>query len=306
MNRAIAISTVIKLFYWYCKVLGLCPIHYDVQRGAFIWTWHEIFYSLLIWMSFSYFYWTRVLNLIKYLNPILVFIYFSLNLLTIATVFGLQCLNAGKLANVLNQSIDLLQNEFKAIRETFTLWQINRCGFQFFQKIIFFNGIAMTATMIFCEILSEIVNGQADYFVNFVMSMAYVLQMLVPNIFYAFILVISIHLRQLNIEIQKVHSETNELLTARSVGIDGLPNRNYQMMQLIQRLDHLSKLHGKIEIIAREVNQMFSWQLLITICNVINNILIEVNCFWSNERHKQCSYAIPYNFPDIYCLLARV
>lgn len=277
MDRTIAISTVLKLFYWYCKVLGLCPIHYDVRSGAFIWTWYEIFYSLLIWMSFSYFYWTRVLNLIKYLNPILVFIYFTLNLLTIATVFVVQCLNAGQLANVLNQFIELLQNDFKAIRETFTLWQINRCGFRFFQKIIFFNGIAMTATMIFCEILSTTVNGQVDYFVNFVMSMAYVLQMLVPNIFYAFVLVISIHLRQLNVEIQKVHNETNELLTAHSVGIDGLPRRNYQMTLLSQRLDHLSKLHAEIEIIARQVNQMFSWQLLITICNVINNILIEVN-----------------------------
>lgn len=276
MNRTIAISIVIKLFYWYCKILGLCPIHYDLQKRAFIWTWYEIFYSLLVWMSFSYFYWTKVLNLITHLNPVLVFAYFTLNLLTIATIFLVQCLNAGKLANLLNHLTELLRNDFSGIRESITLWQIVRYGMRFFQKMIVINGIAMAVTMIFCETLSKVVTGEIDYFVNFVMSLAYVLQMLIPNIFYAFFLVISIHLRQLNVEIQKIYNQANEILTARSFGGDGWPNLNHQLTQLSQRLDHLSKLHGKIEVISRHVNQVFSWQLLIVTGNLINIILIEV------------------------------
>lgn len=277
MDRATVASIVIKLFYWYCKLLGLCPVHYDFQQNAFVWTWYEIFYSVLIWMNFSYFYWTRVLNLIKYLNPVLVFIYFTLNLLTLATVFLVQCFNAGKLAELLNQLLDLLQNECKAIRDTFTLWQIVRYGARFFQKIIFINGVAMAATMIFCETLSMIVTGQIDYFVNLVMASAYILQMLIPNMFYAFILVISIHLRHLNVEIQKFHHQANELITVPCAGIDGLRNRYNQLNKLSQRLEDMSKIHCKIEIIVRHVNQVFSWQLLITIYNAITNILIEVN-----------------------------
>lgn len=238
-------------------------------------------------MNFSYFYWTRVLNLIKYLNPILVFIYFSLNILTIAIVFLVQCLNAGKLAKLLNQLIELLQNDFKAIRDAFTVWQIIRYGIRFFRKIFILNSIAMTATMIFCETLSMIVTGHIDYFVNFVMSLAYILQMIIPNLFYAFILVISIHLRQLNVEIQKVHNQANELLVARSVGIDGISNRKQQLIQLSERLEYLSKLHSKIEIITRHVNQAFSWQLLVTIYNVITNILLEVNCFLMENKERK-------------------
>lgn len=289
MNRTIAISIVIKFFYWYCKILGLCPIHYDLQKSAFVWTWYEILYSLLVWMNFSYFYWTKTLNLIAHLNPILVFTYFTLNLLTIATIFVVQCLNAGKLANLLNQLTELLRNELNAIRESITLWQFIRYGIRFFQKILFINAISMAATMIFCDTLSNIVTGQLDYFVNFVMSLAYILQMLIPNIFYAFILVISIHLRQLNVEIQKAHNQANELQSVRSFGSDSWPNPNNQLNQLCQRLDHLSKLHSKIEMITRHVNQVFSWQLLIVIANLINIILIEVNIFCrmnsSNEKY---------------------
>lgn len=290
-------SIAIKLFYWYCKILGLCPLHYDSRKKSFICTWREISYSLLIWLSFSYFYWTKVLDLISHLNPVLVYIYFSLNLFTIATVFVVQCLNAGKLADLLNQVTKLfLLNEFKAIRDSLSLWQIVRYGIQFFYKIILINGITSVVTMVFCETLSIIVTGQIDYLVNFVMSMAYILQMIISNIFYAFILMISIHLHQLNVEIKKIRNQANEMAVARTLGDLGddddgikrnhmIPNLNDQFIQLNQRLNHLSKLHCNIETIARQVNLVFSWQLLNMICNLITNILIEVISIQAKNRH---------------------
>lgn len=275
MDSTFIVSIATKLFYWYCKILGLFPIHYNSQKKLFTWTWREIVYSTLISLNFSYFYWTNVYNLFIHLNPIVVFAYFLFNLCTLAAIFVVQCLHVGKLANLLNQLAVLLKNEFNNIQKSLSLWQIIRSGMRFFQKIIFINGIATAATMVFCETLCKIVTGKIDYVVIFVMSMMYILQMLIPHMFYAYILVISIHLRQLNAEIQKIRNKVSVLGTNDDGGTT--PNLNDRFIELNHRLGHLFKLHRKIGTITRQVNQVFSFQLLVVIGNLIIMILIEVN-----------------------------
>lgn len=261
----------LKIFFWFCKLFGFCPFHYNSRRKRYNWTWIEIIYSISIWANFCYFYTTSGLSAVARLNPLVVVAFFYLTMSTITMVFLIQCAHANQLANLSNKTYALLQ-ELKPFCSSLSNVHAFRYGMLFLCKIILTSGIAQVATIVCCSLIGKMISGSIDYFVIFIVSVAYFMQTLVPNIFYTFILGISMHYRQLNNEVEKIVAEVRRFVKDKHV----IQSAN-QFNHLIQRLDCIATLHGKLTIHSKNVNDIFSLQLLITISNFFAIILIEVS-----------------------------
>lgn len=269
MKNKLIFLLFLRLFYWFCKLLGLCPFHYDSQQKSFAWSKWDILYSIVIWVSFSYFYPTSGLNAIAHLNALVVIAFFYLAMATITFVFVMQWLHVKKFTILLNETQKLL-HELQPFWENCSRWNTIRVGFWFICKTVITSGIAQIASIECCVILCKMMTGKVDYFVIFIVSVSYFLQTLVPNMFYTFILGATLQYHQFNIEIEKIAYQANLHIKCTDV------ESNELFYKLSKRLDYIATLHGKLTIHTIEVNKLFSAQLLIVIGNFVAILLIEV------------------------------
>lgn len=273
MQRRRIFVISLAIFYWFWKLLGLCPFHYNSRKDAFNWTWSEILYSVFIWINFAYAYPTALSDF-RGLDSMIVWTFFYFAMITITIVFVVQCLHAKKLTDFLNETLHLMR-DLQPFSEKISTLNAIRWGFMFACKTIFIGGIGQIITVFFCVNVSKIVAENINFFVIFVVSMANFLQTLVPNMFYTFILGVSIQYHQLNAEIQLIVDQA-KLLTMTKYDIK-MQNSSFQFIQLSKRLKHVASLHGKITMLTKKVNQVFSFQLLVVITNYVAILLIEVS-----------------------------
>lgn len=262
---------ILKCFYLFCKLLGLCPCHYNSRRKLFDWSKWEIIYSVFVWINFSYFYPMIGLKMMTHLNPLVVISFFYLSMVTITFIFAIQCWHAKKLAALMNET-QILMEKLLPFCHSISKWQSIRYGIRFIYKTIVTSAIAQIGSINFCVILSKMMTGKVDYFMIFIISIAYFLQTLVPNMFYTFVLGTSMQFHQLNAEIQKIADEAN-LLTKNTRD----HNSNERFHKLSLRLDYIASLHGKLTVHTKNVSKIFAWQLLIVITSFVAILLIEVN-----------------------------
>lgn len=270
MNRFEVFRYILKFSYWFCKLLGLCPFHYNSRKELFEWSTYEIFYSIFIWASFMYFYPTSGLNIVVHLNPLVVISFFYLAMGTITIVFMIQCWHANKLSILLNET-QILLKELLPFCHSISMWQSTQYGIMFVCKTIITSGAAQIASINCCVMLCKMLTGKVDYFAIFLVSLAYFLQTLVPNMFYTFILAASMQYHQMNAEIKNVADQSIVLMNQRQYA-----SNNDQFRKLSRRLDYIASLHGKLTKHTKKINQIFGWQLLIVIGNFVAILLIEV------------------------------
>lgn len=272
MNRAqFIILSDLRLFYWMCKLFGLCPLHYTFQKIAFVWTWRDIFYSILVWLIFAYFYFYTGQRFRGQINPLLTIAVVYFSIFTITVMFLVQCLHANKLTNLLNTTIELWR-QVNAICKSLSVRQTIRYGWKFFGKVFLVSSIAELASFAIGSELSDNVTETIDSTAFITISIGYIVQTLVPNMFYVFILTISIQYDQLNNEIRKIVHQATEISTT-----DCNRRRNDVLIVLSQQLDRIASLHAKITAHANITNRVFSLQLLVIIGNFVAIILIEVS-----------------------------
>lgn len=270
MKRHKIFLIILKISFWFCKLMGLCPFHYNSRKKIFDWSKLEIIYSIFIWVNFSYFYPTSGLSVVAHLNPLVVIAFFYLAMATITIVFAIQCWHAKQLARLLNKTRILLE-EFLPFCQSISTWQATQYGLMFICKTMVTSGLAQIGSINCCTILCKIMTGKADYFVIFIVSFAYFLQTLVPNMFYTFILGASMQYHQLNEEIQRISEEAVQLMKNR------YNNSTEQFHKLSRRLDYIASLHGKLTVHTKNVNNLFAWQLLVVIADFVAILLIEVS-----------------------------
>lgn len=263
-----------KIFFWFCKLFGFCPFHYNSRTKLYNSTWIEIFYSILIWANFCYFYATSGLSAVTRLNPLVVVVFFYLTMFTITVVIMIQCAHANRLANLSNEMSRLWQ-ELRPFCSSLSGLHAFRYGMLFLCKIILTSGIAQAATIVCCSIITQMISGSVDYFVIFIVSVSYSMQILIPNMFYTFILGISMYYHQLNNEVEQIVNEISKFVNEKHV-IRGADQFDHHI-QISQRLDCIATLHAKLTTLSSKVNDVFSLQLLITICNFFAIIVIEVS-----------------------------
>lgn len=299
MQRRRLFSISLTIFYWFWRLLGLCPFHYNSRKDAFNWTWLEILYSVLVWMNFAYFY-PAGIWFFRVFDSLIVWSFFYFSLITITIVFAVQCVHVKPLTDLLNETIHLMRDlqPFTAKISTINAF---RCGILFAFKTIFIGGTLQMVSVVFCINMSKMLTDQVDYFVIFLVLIAYFLQTIVPNIFYTFILGVSIQYQQLNAEIQNIADQAT-LLTKTNYGNKTQYSRSsLHFIELSNRLKHVASLHGKITMLTKKVNQVFSFQLLVLITNYVARLLIEVSTFRLVIRQLFIKYLIFFLRFSVIC-----
>lgn len=261
----------LKCFFWYCKLFGLCPLHYDSQKNAFNWSTLEIIYSMFIWAMFSYFFTTSGITTLSHLNPLVVVVFFYMTMVTATITFVVILLNVRKMTVLMNESKDLIEELHPFCRQI-SNQQSCRAAISFIFKTVVTSVIAQFGSIYCCIILCQAEINEVNYFLVFIVSIAHCLEVVVPNMFYVFILCVSIAYSQLNAEIEDVLRLANFYEKYRNDS-----NANKLFEKLGAHLNDIASLHGKLTALTIKVNRVFSLQLLILIGDIITVLLIEVN-----------------------------
>lgn len=278
----------LKYFYLFSKVLGLCPFHYDSTTKLFTTHWYDIVYPILVYFNVSYFYMTNVLNIVSItiLSPLIVVAFFYMTMCTTFMVILLQLLNFNVLTSLIND----------AIKFFVTLNRLNNSNGQivslrlFLYKIVLTSGCAQIASVNSCVALCQVIIGKVDYFVIFIVSVAYFLQTIVLNMFYIIVLSGIVQYKRMNVEIRKVIDDMKTLLNENHIRGLNVENNSFQ---LSERLNFIASLHCKLTQYMMRSNKIFSIQILIVTGNFVGILLIEVQILSiSNKKNSTIKFLL--------------
>lgn len=253
---------------------GLCPFWYNLQRKTFETAWYNLVYPVLVYTAFSYFYPTSGLAGISLLNPLVVVAFFYMTMATISVIFLVQCMSAKHIVKYLNQLI-IFERRLNILYAQTSNKHYLRPILLFLYKTVLVSFFAQLAVINCCVILAQMLTGQTDYFLILIISVAYFLQTIVPNMFYALVLHATFHYKQINHEIEIVASETEGIASAAAKYT--AQERRQQFFNLSERIDLIASCHGTLTAQIIEANGIFSKQLLASSANFVGILIIEVS-----------------------------
>lgn len=273
------IDGVLKFFFWYYKLIGMCPLHYDSYKKRFRSTKFEILYSISVWLNFIYFYITRAGPLMAPLSPMLIYGFFYLSLMTVIFVCIMQCLNATKIVTLFNETRVLFKQIDSSCKPISNGLMILYSTLYVF-KMFFVSGTGHLVGAYMSNMMCRLIYGQSDYFALVSMAFLFSMQTTVTNMFYTFVLGVIIKYQQLNCEIREIVDKATVIfIKKRKYNDIRAHSFNQYLSQLSRRLDRAAYLHGKLTLLTAKVNETFSLQMLVVTGNFYVVFLIEVSIF---------------------------
>lgn len=255
--------------YTFATILGMLPVRYDRTAARFRTSGWCQGYSLVVLVLFSYGYKTSAVAVISALNPLIAIVFTDLTLGTISATVCLQCWQRHRIVLVLNRS--------KRIRARLdaVLLEDNYGGalVRFFVKVIAINAIAQCAVTRALHNLLFTITGNRDYLSIVLVSMAYFMQTIVPNMFFAAVLVARFYLVRVNVAIDALITEAGRLQEDDVLSAHG---KQVRFCWISDRLDALSELHQAILELLDELGCIHSLQLLCSTLNFFGILIIEV------------------------------
>lgn len=253
---------------------GLCPFWYNLKRKTFETAWYNLVYPVLVYTAFSYFYPTSGLAGISLLNPLVVVAFFYMTMANISVIFLVQCMSAKHIVRYLNQLI-IFEGRLNTLYAETEEKQYLRPILLFLYKTVLVSSFAQLAVINCCVILAKMLSGRTDYFLILIISVAYFLQTIVPNMFYTLVLYATYHYKQINREIENVVSATEGI--ASSAAMYTAKERRQKLFNLSERIDSIASCHGTLTTRIIEANKIFSKQLLVSSANFVGILIIEVS-----------------------------
>lgn len=241
----------------FCTIFGFCPFQFNSKKFIFEINFFYYFYSILFYLVFAYLYLTSGLTIILKLNPLAMISFVYLSIMAITVTFIAQWFNAPGLVRIFN-------NEKLFLFELFSA-----CGYsKLFResllmilcKTLIVSAIAQIAVINGCIILGKLVTGHVDYLVIFIVSVAYFLQTLVPNIFYVTVLTSTFFYRQMNENILSFAKENDRKLIS-------------------EKINRLAALHFRLTKVLNKINSVLSIQLLASTADFVAILIIEVKSY---------------------------
>lgn len=267
------IKFLLRFCYIFSRVFGLIPFRYNDETKTFVTAWYDKIYPIVIYFLFAYTYSTSGLSVISVLNPLVVVAFFYMTVSTISVIFLVQCLTAKRICVFLNKAAHLngeLYQRYRLLPGTHYRSHVLLA----LTKTTAVNFLAQIAVAYCCSVLGQVLTGKVDYFVIFIISVAYFLQTIVPNMFYVGILGASFHFEQINREISGVVAEAATL--ANGCRDFGLKEVREHFGKLTNRLNDIAVLHGRLTTLTTTANTICSLQLLVSTANFVGILLIEV------------------------------
>lgn len=273
MMRVSNIQLLLQIAYKFSRLCGLVPFRYDSATERFVTAWYDHIWPGVTYFSFAYFYPTSGLSVISVLSPLVVIAFFYMTVTTISVIFLVQAINARGICVLLNDITALNRELYERERHLVgkSYWPYVSLALA---KVIVVNVVAQSAVIYCCTTLAIMLTGKGDFFVVFLISWAYCLQTIVPNMFYVGVLGASFHYKQINKEIAVVMHDAVQL----TEGQHGYGNHaiRRQFGELSERLDCLAVLHSGLFHLVTRANAMCSLQLLVSTANFVGILLIEV------------------------------
>lgn len=273
------INGILKFFFWYFKLIGMFPLHYDSYQKKFRSTKFEILYSISVWLNFIYFYLTRAGPLMAPLSPMLIYGFFYLSLITVIFVFIMQFLNTTKIVTLLNETRVLFKQIDSGCKPISNGLMI-LYSILFMIKMFFVSGTGHLSSIYNSNMMCKLIYGQPDYFALVSMALLFSMQTTVSNMFYTFALGVIIKYQQLNCEIREIVDKATVIFVKKRKYNDIRAHSfNQYLLQLSGRLDRAAYLHGKLTLLIARVNEIFSLQMLVVTGNFYVIFLIQVSIF---------------------------
>lgn len=276
-----SINLLLQIAYKFSRLCGLVPFRYSDEIQRFITRWYDHIWPAIAYASFAYFYPTSGLSVIAVLNPLVVVAFFYMTVTTISVIFLVQAINANKICVLLNDigtlNSELFERERHLVGKDFWPYVLLALA-----KIIVVNFLAQSAVIYCCTTLAIMLTGKSDYFVVFLISWAYCLQTIVPNMFYVGVLGASFHYEQINKEIAMVVREAARL--SRNHHEFTAIEMRQAFEELSEKLDSLASLHSRLFHLVTRANDTCSLQLLVSTANFVGILLIEVSFEFAFSR----------------------
>ena len=282
-----AVKSFFSFVYFLAKSVGLMPAHFDAKRQRFEAAWYDLLWSMFIWLTFSYFFITSGLTQLRLVSQLAVISFYHMTIGTISVIFLMQCLNARGIARFLNGT-KVLIGELRKIADIRKVNQ-TRPLLLMLLKTVVVNLLAQIAVVNCTNILNTILSGRVGYSVIVFVSLAYVLQALVPNMFYLSALCATAHFENINAEIERIIHQAH-LLVKSEAELSSL-QKSVRYCELSDRLDCVAVLHYRLTSLLVDANRIFSVQLLVSTTNFVGFLIIEV--IWpaeskSSEFNRLC------------------
>lgn len=267
---------LLKFVYGFIMIFGLCPFRFDFEEKRFKTSMLMQLYSVFVVISFSYFYPTSGITVVSALNPLVAITFFNLSMTTICLTLFIQILHVNKIVRFLNDAIHFLYNFNKFIDRQ----KVNYLSsiFAIIFKIVVVNLTAQYACIDGVSSILTKMTGKKNYFAIFMVSVAYTLQSMIPNIFYGALLAVSFYLKQINEKIDEIVIQAKRMSGAD----DNKYLKEKVYCELSDRLDEMTTYHSRLIELTIRMNGLCSFQILLSITNFFGILLIEVNI--SNEK----------------------
>lgn len=273
MGQERTIKLLLKIAFYFSRLCGLVPFRYSSQEKRFVTAWYDQIYPSATYFSFAYFYPTSGLSVISVLNPLVVVAFFYMTVTTISVIFLVQAINAKKICVLWDDIAELNAELFKRERHIAGK-RYSPYIFLALAKVVVVNIVAQSAVIYCCTTLAIVLTGKADFFVVFLISWAYCLQTIVPNMFYVGVLGASFHYEQINKEITSVIKEATDFSQGRRDFTTVETMEKFD--ELTERLNVLATLHSRLFHLITRANETCSLQLLVSTANFVGILLIEV------------------------------
>lgn len=227
-------------------------------------------YSTFVVISFSYFYPTSGISVVSNLNPLVAITFFGLSMTTICLTLTVQIMHSHKIVQYLNDAIHFLFNFNKFIDRHRVNYLSSILAIIF--KVIVVNLTAQYACIDGVNSILTQVTGKKDYFAIFMVSVAYTLQSMIPNIFYGSLLAISFYLERIKDNIDDIVEQAK---WASNVDENKYMKEKIYC-ELSDRLDEITTYHSRLIVLTHRLNTLCSFQILLSITNFFGILLIEV------------------------------
>lgn len=259
---------IFRLGFYIGLLLGFYPMKYNEVLIQFETSKFWLTYSFFFIIGFSYLYLTSGIIAISLINPMVAIAFVNLTMLTIVITYIMQCIYNRKVVKFLNMLIRFI-GEFERIIGDYSN-DYQKLMWMFILKVNVIGAIAQYAVVSAMSHLFLFLTGERHYLSSIVISIAYILQTMIPNLFYGFLLIITFFYKLLNRRVMSLIGDANAVMQ----GFDSMKIQKY--CDLSDRIEELMHLHKMLTKLTKFLNHICAIQLLISTINFFGVLVIVV------------------------------
>lgn len=264
------LTNLLYCAYRFVTLLGMLPVRYCWRTATFHTSHWHCAYSLAVLAIFAYGYLTSALVAISAIHPLVAIVFVKLTLVTIAATVCMQCCRNRQLSSILNDAVRLATALDASVC---TAGHTGPPLRHLFVKVVLLNAMAQCALIRSLNFLVLALTGSPDYVAIAILSVAYFMQTMVPNMFFAAVLSVHFYLGRLNAAVSHAIATAQRVQNDRRSSVHA---KQLAYCRISDRLDRLAELHLELTQLTLRLNAAHSLQLLSCTLNFFGVLVFEV------------------------------